>query len=347
MNFRRSVRVALAHGLYFTGLLSLFASIRLRRKAVVLMYHRVLTDEEYSRNFCMGGIAVKTRTFEKQMKFLKENFRILSPEEFLPRLQGRIPFETKCCLVTFDDGWKDNFINAFPILKENKIPGLIFLSTGFIGSNRRFWQEHLIATLSALRLEKCDPSKKLDKRCSEGEKERIRKILGCDENAFREEISLFVASQKKKKITQIEEMITLLDQGLDPSDGKEAEETVFLNWQEIGMMDKGGVRFGSHGVSHQILPLLETKEIEKEVSESEAVIESRLGNKIWAFSYPNGDYNEKVLSAVNNHGYKIAFGTEPGPIASGDNPFMLRRRNIHEDMTDSIPMFLARIAGLW
>ncbi|MBI4767077.1 MAG: polysaccharide deacetylase family protein [Deltaproteobacteria bacterium] len=112
-------------------------------------------------------------------------------------------------------------------------------------------------------------------------------------------------------------------------------------------MEKEGVRFGSHGINHLILPLLEMEEIEKEVLESKTLIESKLGKKVWAFSYPNGDYNEKVINTINTQGYKIAFGTEPGRVTYGDNLFNLRRMNIHEDMTDSIPMFLARIAGLW
>ncbi|MBI4767078.1 MAG: polysaccharide deacetylase family protein [Deltaproteobacteria bacterium] len=192
------------------------------------MYHRVLTDEEYSRNFCMGGISVKTRTFEKQMKFLADNFRILSPEEFLPRLQGRTPFETKSCLITFDDGWKDNFKNALPILAKNKISALIFLSSGFIDTSRRFWQDRVIASLSGLRKRKGDSSIKTEELYPEEEKERINKIIGCNENVFREEVSLFINPLKKKKINQIEELITLLNQGLEIKNGKKTEESAFF-----------------------------------------------------------------------------------------------------------------------
>ena len=347
MNLRKITRVSIAYGLYATGLLSLIARFRLHKKAVILMYHRVLTDEEYSRSFFMNGIAVRSRTFEKQMNFLTRNFHILSPEELLFHIRKGTPFESKSCMVTFDDGWKDNFKNAFPTLIENKIPALIFLSTGFVDSRRRFWQERLIESLCSLRCQSGRDPGKIAETLPTMKSEGIAKVIYSDEAAFQEEVLLFTASQKKEKTSRIEEMISLLNQNIEPQkDGNPKDET-FLNWQEIGVMAKDGIRFGSHGVNHQILPQIEKEEVEKEASESKELLESKLGKEVWAFSYPNGDYNEEALSAVRKCGYQAAFTTETGAVASTEDPYRLKRQNIHEDMTDSIPMFLARIAGLW
>ena len=77
------------------------------------------------------------------------------------------------------------------------------------------------------------------------------------------------------------------------------------------------------------------------------MIENELNSSINSFSYPNGDYSEEIAWQVREYGYEIAFGNESGFITHNDNPYTLKRINIHDDMTKSIPMFLARIVGLW
>jgi peptidoglycan/xylan/chitin deacetylase (PgdA/CDA1 family) len=344
--FLRWVRGGLAYCLYFSGFLSLILRIRLRKKAVVLMYHRVLTDEEYSRNFFMGGIAVRTRTFEKQIEYLRRNFRILSPKEFISRLEREALFETKSCLVTFDDGWKDNFLNAYPILKENRTPALIFLPTDFIGSFRCFWQEELADLLVAAR-----------KRCREDKGfatrnktlfniEGLRDIMASDEKRLPQEIAAFLGVEKEKSVSEIEKLIYSLKQALPAETMQEKKEAVFLSWDEVKIMARDGIDFGSHGKSHVILPAVDTREAEREIRESKEILEKNLGQKVDAFSYPNGDCDASVAKAVQDQGYRVAFGTEQGFVCPGADPFRIRRVNIHQDMTGSIPMFLARIVGL-
>ena len=146
---------AIAHGIKATvlksalgaldgaGFLNKLVSRRLQSKAVVLMYHRVLRPEDMRSSLSQPGIIVSTITFEKHVRFLRENFKILSIEEFIDHIGKRKPFEDRSCLITFDDGWRDNYSNAFPILRKYNVPAVIFLSTGFIGTGRSFWQERL------------------------------------------------------------------------------------------------------------------------------------------------------------------------------------------------------------
>jgi hypothetical protein len=106
------------------------------------------------------------------------------------------------------------------------------------------------------------------------------------------------------------------------------------------------IEFGSHGKSHTILT--ETGvDLSRELLDSKTVIESKLNTTINSFSYPNGDCTKKIEKCVKEFGYEVAFGTQHGFVTHNDNPYTLKRTNIHEDMTNSIPMFLARLAGLW
>lgn len=91
----------------------------------VLMYHHILPKS--------GFITSSVEEFESQMKFLSINdYKTLTPSEFLSYKRGEIALPKKSVLITFDDGWRDNFYFAYPILKKYSLKATIFLVTGWI-----------------------------------------------------------------------------------------------------------------------------------------------------------------------------------------------------------------------
>jgi peptidoglycan/xylan/chitin deacetylase (PgdA/CDA1 family)/folate-dependent phosphoribosylglycinamide formyltransferase PurN len=101
----------------------------------ILYFHRVT-------NICKDGMTIDLEAFEKQIRFAKKHYHILSAEMISDwietenegdNLKGR-----KGILITFDDGYEDNFINALPILKRYSCPAIFFVSTGFIGNEKQF-----------------------------------------------------------------------------------------------------------------------------------------------------------------------------------------------------------------
>ncbi len=91
----------------------------------VLMYHHILPKE--------GFIASNIENFKKQMNFLKESgFYTLSAEEFYKYKKGEFKAPKKSVFLTFDDGWRDNIIYAYPILKELDLKATVFLVTQWI-----------------------------------------------------------------------------------------------------------------------------------------------------------------------------------------------------------------------
>lgn len=106
------------------------------------MYHRVLASRDSEQVFVQPGMYVLSETFQRQVAFLKENFKIVSLEEMVERIKNRRDI-SRCCAITFDDGWKDNFCHAFPVLEKFSLPATIFLATGFVGTKRLFWPEEV------------------------------------------------------------------------------------------------------------------------------------------------------------------------------------------------------------
>ena len=126
-SLKRLTKVTLAHLLYYSGALLLWKAIVMRNRAVVLMYHRVLTNEERRQSGSHPALVVERETFARQMALLKRRFSVLSVDELADRLEKKVPLPNSSVIITFDDGWRDNFTNALPILRYHTLPALVFL----------------------------------------------------------------------------------------------------------------------------------------------------------------------------------------------------------------------------
>ena len=347
LNIRRVIRNVIAHCLYYTGILPVLARVRFNSRVLVLMYHRVVTEEERNNCFSQDGIIVASGTFEKQMRFLREHFNLLSLGDFIACIEDGRAYGRNSCLVTFDDGWGDNYRNAYPILKQYRIPAVIFLASDFVGGKEPFWQERITDLLYRCRRtykSKSDLMVNMEKELAD---EHIGRIIRCEQRNMREHLSGYITLLKQKSKEERERIIEDLSQLVRDSAPGATEKDVFMSWDEIREMSANGISFASHGKSHVILTRMSRPEVEREARESGVAIEEALGLPIAAFSYPNGDCSEDVIDVVRSCGYRAAFTTREGTHAAGDDSFRIRRYNIHEDMTASIPMFMARIVGLW
>ena len=118
--FRRKLKYAWSCLGSKTGLGELYLRFVNRKNnfqsVIILTYHRVISPEDCHDIFSSPHIVVTKNTFEKQIKFLSDNYRILSLEEFYEYSSSRKTLPPKSAVITFDDGWKDNYVNAFLLL---------------------------------------------------------------------------------------------------------------------------------------------------------------------------------------------------------------------------------------
>jgi peptidoglycan/xylan/chitin deacetylase (PgdA/CDA1 family) len=101
-----------------------------------------------------------------------------------------------------------------------------------------------------------------------------------------------------------------------------------LSWEQIDELAKSGVELGSHSMTHPDLTKLKSKELEREIRESKRILEERLGNPIDGFSYPFGLFNNQVISALRDAGYKWAVTTSDSIWEGLGNPYRVRRISI-------------------
>lgn len=312
------------------------------------MYHRVLRREEISPWDGQAGMTVEAGTFSRQVRYIRRHWKPVSLPRFIHHLEKRIPFPDRTCLITFDDGWRDNFVNAYPILKAHHVPAAVFLPTDFIGSRRRFWQQELARLLVAAYKRTVGDGGFPGRDPSLPGPKALRRVLEGKEAGLPERIAAFLAERKKEPLAENENLISVLEDAL-PEEGARAarSESVFLSWEEVRTMAADGIAFGSHGRSHALLAGLDPGRAEREIRESKETLETQLDRRIDAFSYPNGDWSPGLARTVREQGYRAAFGTQRGFVRAGADRYRIRRVNIHQDMTATLPFFLGRVAGLW
>ena len=325
-------------GIYY---LSNRALAHLRGKAVILMYHRVVTEKERNRYFIQPGMYVKTAVFEKQMRFLKEHFQILSFSELLDLWKEKSWDESKkYCVITFDDGWLDNYLYAYPILKRYGIPATIFLPTSLVGTNEWFWPEKLGYLLQHY----------YSGEAPQEQKAAMSQFL--KDHSWGNNNGSNLADKIDSLIERCKDLPTedingFLEKLSETCCWSLPEERLLLNWEEIQEMSQHGISFGSHSATHRILTGLPVKEIQKEVEGSLDVLRKNKTNHIPVFCYPNGAYTSEVVRQVKLAGYQAAVSTRSGFEDSlTQDIFTLKRIGIHNDISATLPLFSFHLSGM-
>lgn len=286
-----------------------------RKKVNILMYHRFSEKPELFK--------IDSHNFEKQIKFICSKFNPIHLSTFIAAAEGRAKLPPNSIIITIDDGYQDNFTVAYPILSKYKAPATIFLATDFVDSGSWLWPLKLLFILQNSKVV------------------RFRLLIENREQMF--SVENFTAWHKSqlaifnhlRKLADVEKDLFLLDLAADLDvdvPEKTCGDFLPLTWPQILEMQKDGIEFGSHTCTHPILSRQNNSALINETVASKTLIENRLQQEVISFCYPNGqpeDYNQKVISAVRDAGYRCAVTTANGSNTISDvQPFELKRKGL-------------------
>ena len=338
------LRTGVAQALYVSNL----HRLRHKGKVTILTYHRVLSKDDLHKHWVQPGMYVETGVFEQHMQFLQEHFDVLSFQELLARWHsGDWDDDRRYCVITFDDGWLDNYQNAYPILRKHRLPATIFLATDFVGTTEWFWPEKVSCLIKEM-----TSGRDGEKRRSVGSTTLIQ-FLNIDVARIRtlsqgEAARLAFADDIIEQCKDLSpEIITEFINALASELGFAfPQERLVMNWEEVTHMSGTGITFGSHSCSHRILTKLSMEEVRAELVGSQQVLQDRTKSYVPVFCYPNGNNNADIQMLAQESGYQAATGVQAGVEGRRpDNKFELRRVNIHNDMTSTVPMYSMRLFG--
>jgi peptidoglycan/xylan/chitin deacetylase (PgdA/CDA1 family) len=329
---KRFAKRMLAHGLVRTGWWERALGAWARRDAtVVLTYHRVLEKWEPTLDYSQPGMVVTAPTFERHLSFLKRYFEIVPLGELVDDRAAHRPVRRPRCAVTFDDGWRDNYDLALPILRKHDVPATIFLTADFIGTERAFWHSQLIYLLLHGELSGFLQDPRALAAYPDAVGDELRRCAGAMRATGADEVDTLIETVKA---TCDEDVIDGLLETLIAAAGLRTplfpERRFFLDWAQAREMAANGFEVGSHGCSHRIMTRLTTDEASGELVRSKAEIERRVGREVKHFAFPNEDANATLTGLAARAGYRTACVGEAGDEAMRSGIRPLRRVGMHE-----------------
>lgn len=308
--------------------------LRNRSKLLVVMYHGVSRLPHVDPIWTQ----LPVERFERQLDFLQRWYCPVTLAQVLRVLRGKEKLPPRAVLLTFDDGLRNNYTVAWPILRARKIPATVFLTVDYIGGHRLLWPDELyLLVKNAHEHAQALPEPFAD-LCLQTESVWPRYAL------LVEALKRMGDDQRQQAMDALRRTIPLPDHAL-------CEDFTLLNWQEVDTMHRDGlIDFGVHTASHTILSRIAPGDLEKEIVRPKKNLEKKLGHEVEAFCYPNGrsgiDFHEEHKTRLRQAGYACAFTTDHGLHAMGTDPFAIKRIAAGNDMTSDPAFFQLACSGI-
>ncbi len=263
-----------AQFLYDTRVLEIFASTG-GDSLTVFNYHRIRADDPgFTTLFEEDVFGPTASQFYLQMQWLKKYRRVLSEDELMESMAGKPSALRKCVLVTFDDGYRDNFTLAYPILRELGIPAIFFIPTHLIDTRQLGWWD-MIAYLI-----KQSPKATID---FAGQQLSLRHQRG--------QVIRFLTQQMKlEKYEVTHDLITKLAEATEvPLPPLAWQDNELMTWDQLREVSTHCVSIGSHTHTHRVLARLKEEiQLEKLENLSKTILERQLGKQCARSPIPLG-----------------------------------------------------------
>lgn len=281
----------------------------------IFTFHRVLPEDHIRYDVEM---VTSNGSFASFLEWVSDRYRVTGVKGILdligkPSDDGKPP-----CAITFDDGWRDTYLHAFPLLQRHHLTATVFLCVRFIGTNRRCWQEKLWYCMKDLR------------RSGELESSLTQIIISLPwcPRLSKQELTYEGLRRllMRRPMEEAEEFASRMEEAAGPQ--ALPTERAFMNWEEVREMQQAGIEFGSHTLNHTLLTLADPETARQEIETSRRELEEHLGSTAVGFSYPWGGANRWVRAQVKAAGYQLAVTTTEGLVRSSADPWLLPRLHI-------------------
>jgi len=309
------------------------------RFVTVLAYHRVM-DRGSDFPFDDDLVSASPEQFEYQMHFVSKRYNVINFKQLKAWLDERGRLPENALLITFDDGYRDNYEVAFPILKRFGLTATMFVTAGFIGTDRLFWWDRIAAIV------KKSTAERLSLRGAV-EKDIDLSLYKTRQDAARHLIKIAKTLPEEKKEQLIEELeaetrISTASLGISNT----------MSWEHVKELASSGIEIGSHSVNHPIFSNISREQIAREVSESKMLIEQHIKDEVITFGAPGRGiipadekraFEEFLEECVTESGYHFSTKYRWGLVyEEGFNPLRIARLGI--ETHDGAPIFRAKLS---
>jgi peptidoglycan/xylan/chitin deacetylase (PgdA/CDA1 family) len=292
----------LAHCLFWSGTTFLFGRLPERDLLLVLAYHRIGNSDDDPFNprvFSATGDQLN-----EQISYLKRQVSLVTLQEAVAFVEGTINEKARCCrvLITFDDGYLDNYEVAYPILRSHGVQGVFFLATSMVGSCDVPWWDHIAYLIKTARQRRFRLRYPADL------------VVDVDKNGMTKSLQAVLDLYYRPENTDPARFIGELS---EKAKGNDPPRTTrhFLHWNEAREMTSGGMAIGSHTHSHPVLGQLRADQQRQELAHSRKLLREQLGIEADALAYPVGalsSFSDQTQQLAQEVGYRAAFSCHGG-----------------------------------
>lgn len=269
------------------------------------------------------------------LDYLRDNnYIFISLEQLILKLKREETIPPKSVVFTMDDGYIDQAEIASPIFLEHNCPLTFFVITGMLDQTILPWDAQvswIIETSKNSSLENCNTVRALD--------------LQLEGNITRRKLRRSIQDAIKKldaeAVTEILQQLAIDAGVLLPKSPPENYQP--MTWDMARQLEKRGIQFAPHSVSHNILSRLSQGLMEQEISHAWQTIKKELSNPLKIFCYPNGqimDFGEREMECLKNNSFLGAVSTTPEFVQPENKPegliYSLPRLALPDNMTDFI-----------
>lgn len=280
----------------------------------MIMYHSVI-DDPPSAETTLGGIVHSTEVFRGQIDVITRHFHAVTLDDVLSFLKGEKRLPPRAVVVTFDDGYADNYQIASDILSRAGVPGVFYVTVDCIDRQRLPWPSLLRhAFLTSKNRNWTDPDETVWPLASTAQRtqafdrasEYCAKLSGTAQDQFVEAIGRQLESESPPHSPRL-----------------------MMTWDEVRGLARNGHTVGSHTMTHPNMAFLSEGDARTELLESKRRLEEELASPIVHFSYPcpalQPHWLDRTVSASRQIGYRTAVTTNGGIVRRQDDPLTLHR----------------------
>lgn len=299
------------------------------------MYHGITSMPACNGIFNNSGMHVYVEHFSEQMSLLRNRYKVISLFRLVELIRNGEDIPDHSVVITFDDGYENNYNQAFPILQKYGLPATIFLSTHFMDKRDLLWGD---------RVEALFDSPECFARISSQLNNGI--ISGSSQ---REALESLIRYLKKIPDDQKEALIMGLEELCAIDRSQLASDYRCLTWSQVRDMCESRIMdIGSHTHSHIIMTRVDETRAREEVALSKRLLKEQAGVETRLFSYPNGaagDYDSSTHRILQEQGFQCALLTIEGFNDKNSNLFELKRIGVPNGL--SLTDFESRMSGFY
>jgi peptidoglycan/xylan/chitin deacetylase (PgdA/CDA1 family) len=310
------------------------SSFRNNMFPAILMYHGITNDRSLSKQF---WTQVHEDNFIEQMEYLKRHYNPISLTELVAGAEEKRVFKSRITVVTFDDGYENNYLVAKPILERLGIPATFFCVSEFVGGDNPLWSDLVRIYVNGA------------SRCNDKAAVVLTRINNLLSEYGPADYNNLIEILKMVPVHLKNQVVSMLENGTEI--GKSEREINLLRgmrpYQVKELAKSDLFEIGAHSVSHEILTQCSKEEAKRQITESITRLSQITESEIALFAYPDGDYNADMEAFVRQAGCKAAVTTEAAFVTNDKGPYSLPRIGIGSGIESDFEYFKVSLRGLF